>query len=298
MLTAVIPTRNRPDDLVKAVRSVCTQSLLPDELVIVDQSFSADSRIQIEAIIQEMSAIQLIYIHDANISGLVEAKHVAVNVSNGDLICFLEDDVVLEAEYFEEIKKGFDDKLSMVGCCGVITNIPKYPHGYKFFFSLFHRGIFEDQRLNIYEKCIGQQNRLIACKTLSGGISAWRKEVFYVIPFDITNGFHMLEDIEFSTRVAMHYGERLYININARLEHHSSPINREVLGPRQRRKLVEYILFYKKRRNHLWVTPSFIWLLFGLFLETVMQTVSTRSCSVLKGFFSGVIEGFSRKAIQ
>ncbi len=86
MLTAVIPTRNRPDDLVKAVRSVCTQSLLPDELVIVDQSFSADSRIQIEAIIQEMSAIQLIYIHDANISGLVEAKHVAVNVSNGDLI--------------------------------------------------------------------------------------------------------------------------------------------------------------------------------------------------------------------
>ena len=37
-LTAVIPTRNRPVDLGKAVASVLTQTRLPDTLMIVDQS--------------------------------------------------------------------------------------------------------------------------------------------------------------------------------------------------------------------------------------------------------------------
>jgi GT2 family glycosyltransferase len=298
MLTAVIPTRNRPIDLAKAVTSVCAQTSLPDELIIIDQSLSNESSILVRSLVQGVVPMQLIYIHDANISGLVEAKHVAANISKSDIICFLEDDIVLEPEYFEEIKKGFDDQPSMIGCCGFITNVPQYSYGYKFFFNLFHRGIFEDRRLDIYEKCIGRQNRLIACNTLSGGASAWRREVFYVIPFDIANGFHMLEDIDFSTRVAMHYGERLYINTDARLEHYSSPINREVLGPRQRRKLIEYIIYYKKRRNQNWATLSFLWLLFGLFLEAVVQTASSRSLTVIKGFFSGVREGFFRKVIH
>lgn len=37
-ITAVIPTRNRPVDLVKAVASVLSQTRLPDEFMIVDQS--------------------------------------------------------------------------------------------------------------------------------------------------------------------------------------------------------------------------------------------------------------------
>ena len=38
LITAVIPTRNRPDDLERAVLSICAQSRLPDALIIVDQS--------------------------------------------------------------------------------------------------------------------------------------------------------------------------------------------------------------------------------------------------------------------
>ena len=44
LITAVIPTRGRPDDLERAVESVWTQSRRPDELLIIDQSPDDASR--------------------------------------------------------------------------------------------------------------------------------------------------------------------------------------------------------------------------------------------------------------
>jgi GT2 family glycosyltransferase len=132
---------------------------------------------------------------------------------------------------------------------------------------------------------------------LSGGLSAWRREVFKVVPFDVLNGFHMFEDIDFSTRVARHFGARLYINPNARLEHHCSPINREILGPRQRRKLTECIVYYKKRRDWPGATFALPWLLLGMLMEAVLQSYSARSLGPLQGYFSGLRDGFTKKVI-
>jgi len=294
-LTAIIPTRNRPDDLVKAVVSVRTQTRPPDELIIVDQSHGNESRIQVELLMRNSDHIQLIYVHDNCISGLVEAKQVGANAANGSIICFLEDDVILELEYLKEIERGFEDHPPMIGCCGVISNLPSHPFGYEFIFHFFHRGIFKDHRVGLSFQLNAHKHALISSNMLSGGLSAWRREVFAVIPFDVKNGFHMLEDIDFSTRVAAHYGQRLYINPNARLAHYSSPLNREVLGTRQRRKLIEYILFFKKRRLQPWATFAFFWLLVGLFFEVIFQAITLRSFDVLCGFFSGIREGFTRK---
>ena len=48
LITAVIPTRGRPDDLERAVASILAQSRLPDELAIIDQSLDDASRARIE----------------------------------------------------------------------------------------------------------------------------------------------------------------------------------------------------------------------------------------------------------
>ena len=106
-ITAVIPTRNRPDDLAKAVTSILTQTRPPDELIIVDQSPGNESRIRVESLMSGSKRIQLVYIHDPRISGLVEAKSVAAKRAGGDIVCFLEDDVVLEPDYIEQIEQGF-----------------------------------------------------------------------------------------------------------------------------------------------------------------------------------------------
>lgn len=295
MLTAVIPTRNRPNDLSKAVVSILAQTRLPNELIIVDQSPGDESRSIVDALISGDQRIPLVYIHDQRIAGLVDAKRVAAERAEGDLVCFLEDDVILEPDYIEQIEQGFADRPDMVGCCGIITNPPRQSAAYEILFRIFHRGIFMDSRVGLYGHFSGRGNKLIASEMLSGGLSAWRREVFEVVPFDVANGFHMFEDIDFSTRVARHFGPRLYINPNACLEHHCSPVNREVQGPRQRRKLTECIVYYKKRRNWPGATLALPWLLLGLLLESGFQSLSVRSLDPLQGYFNGLRDGFTKR---
>lgn len=297
MITAVIPTRNRPIDLAKAVASVLAQTRPPDEFIIVDQSPCDESRSLINTLMLGDVHIKLIYIHDPLISGLVDAKRVASERASGDIICFLEDDVILESDYIEQIELGFTNQPAMVGCCGIITNPPHQTTAYEILFQLFHRGIFMDRRVGLYGRFSGRGNKLIASEMLSGGLSAWRREVFKVVPFDVLNGFHMFEDIDFSTRVARHFGKHLYINPNARLEHHCSPVNREVLGPRQRRKLTECIVYYKKRRDWPGATFALPWLLLGMLMEAVLQSYSARSLGPLHGYFAGLRDGFARKVV-
>jgi glycosyltransferase involved in cell wall biosynthesis len=101
MITAIIPTRNRPDALSRAVASVRLQTRPPDEFIIVDQSPGDESRIMVESTMSDEAHIRLVYIHDPRISGLVEAKKMATEKAVGDIICFFEDDIILENDYIE-----------------------------------------------------------------------------------------------------------------------------------------------------------------------------------------------------
>lgn len=296
--TAVIPTLNRPQDLIRAIESICSQTCHPDELIIVDQSLGSESRDLVGPLMLKFSFINLIYIHDSSILGLVDAKRVAVSVSRGEIVCFLEDDVVLEDDFIEQIKRGFTSRPEMLGCCGVITNPPSHSLGYKFLFNIFHRGIFKDIRVNIYGVYSGRSNDLIASNMLSGGLSAWRREVFSVIKFDVVNEFHMYEDIEFSTRAGYHFGSRFFINPNACLKHNPSPINRAVLGAKHKRKLIECILYYKKRRYFNWAISALLWLLIGFLIEALLQSFRATNIEPVKGYFSGIKEGVLRKCIN
>jgi len=295
MLTVVIPTRNRPADLTNAIKSLCYQSRLPNELIVVDQSADDLSVRSVKSLIAPLKKIKLIYIHDSNILGLVEAKRVAVKNASGQIICFLEDDIVLEADYIRQIELGFIKQPTMIGCSGVITNPHKVGFLYKFFFKIFHRGIFNDNRMKVRSVYHGYDHNLIESNMLSGGVSAWRREVFDEVEFDVANGFHMFEDIDFSTRVAQHYGKRLFINPNARLAHYCSPINRDLLGARERRKIRECFTYYKKRKDWPNATISFYWLLFGMLLETIFQSFSCLSFKPIQGYMLGLRDGYTKK---
>lgn len=291
-ITAVVPTKNRPDDLPGAVASVYAQARMPDELLIVDQSPDNASRSRVEALAwRHPDAPTLVYVHDASIQGLVHAKQVAVQKATGDIVCFLEDDEVLDHDYFAAIDRSFSEHPEMLGCCGLVTNLPALPAGYVRLFHLFHRGIFRDARVGVHGHLTNPDRSLIPSDYISGGLSCWRREVFQQVPFDIENGFHMLEDIDFSTRAADAFGPRFFINPAARLKHNMSPVNREVLGPRQRRKLREYLVFYRKRATRPHAGLHLAWLLAGLFLEAAAQSVRARRLAPLVGYFSGIADG-------
>lgn len=293
-ITAVIPTRSRPDDLINAVLSVFEQKRVPDEFLIIDQSLGDESKVGVDTLAQKFPNINLVYLHDTSITGLVHAKKIATEKAMGDIVCFLEDDVVLEPEYLQQIEKGFLDLPHMLGCSGIITNPFSQPLAYNFVFHFFHRGIFRDKRLMIYGQYTGIGHDLIISDKISGGLSAWRREVFKEVPFDPSNNYFMLEDIDFSTRVVEKFGQKLFINPNARLEHHWSPVNRDLMAIRQQKKMIESITFYKQRRTWSCAHLSMGWLLIGLFFEAIFKSLLTKSIDPFSHYLKGIKIGFKK----
>jgi GT2 family glycosyltransferase len=299
-VSVVIPTKNRPDDLALAVASVLSQTKPPSELIVVDQSPGPESENKIRSFFDAdggSGPTRLVYIHDTEIVGLVDAKRVASARAVGDVVCFLEDDVTLEPNYLACIEGGFHSRPDMCGCSGVITNPPRSSPLYRAAHALFFRGIFYDPRVALTARALRGSKDLIPCDILSGGLSCWRKHVFDRVRFDTRNGFFWFEDMEFATRVVRAMGHHLYINPQARLEHHGSPVNRDVHGMRQRRKMTEAVVFYKTRREwpgaHRGLVIALVWWL-G---EAMLAAVHVRSTGPLSGYVRGVLDGM-RKPLQ
>lgn len=291
-LGVVIPTKNRPRDLVVALDSVVRQERQPDELILVDQS---DEPIAGEALCKLQEALpagaRLVYVHDRSISGLVHAKDVGAGQAVSDVVAFLEDDIELEPAYFRVIEQAFLADPGMVGCCGVVTNPPASSALYVAFHELFHRGLFEDPRPRIFRRELlarSSGETKVASKALSGGLSAWRRVVFCEVPFDTTGRFHMLEDFEFSTRVHERFGPSLYVLPGARLAHHVAPAGRAGVGARHRRKASEYIILYRQRRQFPYGLFEVVWLVFGLLLSSVRDAIHDRSIAPVSGTLAGV----------
>lgn len=297
-ITVIIPTKNRSKDLVIAVKSIVNQKLSPNQLIIVDQSDTPQSKEVIQELIERLNpAIKLTYIYDKLINGLVHAKKVGVLHSEGDIIFFLEDDIELESEYISEISAAFKNCKDMMGCCGVVTNLDQISYFYIAFFHLFHRGIFYDARVGIHGFVNNNLATLIKSNYLSGGTSAFRAEVFSKVEFDTVNNFFMLEDIDFSMRASYVYGNHFYINTKARLAHHMSPLNRSVYQYRYQRKLREFIVFYKKHQSGLADYFAMLWLLTGMLIESAIVSVKSRKIGPLKGYFKGLVDGIKWQVV-
>ena len=290
-LSAVIPTRNRPADLCKAVESVRRQTRPADELIVIDQSPGSESATMVQAMFAGEQRTRLVYVHDATITGLVDAKRVAVSRAAGEIICFLEDDVVLEDDYLAQIEAGFREQPDMQGCSGVITNLPQSSPLYVTLHSVFFQGIFHDPRIRIFSQASRGVRELICCDVMSGGLSAWRRGVFAQVPFDTRNGLFMLEDIDFSTRIVKVFGHCLYVNPRARLAHYWSAVNRDMQAIRQRRKLSEGIMYYKKRRDWPGARRGVLMAMVWWLGDALLYSVRIRSVAPLAGYVRGVIDG-------
>ena len=292
-IAVVIPTKNRPNDLLRCIQSVITQLRQPDELIIVDQSADPGIRIKVERLCESgQLQCKLKYIYDTTITGLVEAKARGVAEASADIIIFLEDDVVLQPDYIHEMELGFRRYPHMAGCCGVVKAAPKQGSFHRLIFRLFHRGIFADPRVGIHGQPYMFDGRMIPSPYLSGGLSAYRKEVFNKVLFDTKNGFFMLEDVDFSTRASRIYGaDAFYINTAAILEHMMSPVNRAVLGKKFENKFREYTLFYKNNSDRPRALLNFIWLLTGLMCELVFETIRSLDVGIFYGGVRGLVKG-------
>lgn len=297
-ISVIIPTKNRLQDLVKAFDSIVNQTIQPNQLIFIDQSESPIPERTLSEMRGKLIYTNIIYHYDTAITGLVHAKFVGVGIATEDIVCFLEDDVVLENDYFSAIMNGFKSNLEMVGSSGVITNPPFFSKVYLLSHNLFHRGIYFDPRPSFYMRALSGYQSLICSPVLSGGLSAWKREVLENVKFDVYNSFHMIEDFEFSSRVNRIYQGRLFINPRAKLAHYFAFSGRDNEYVKNKRKVIEYITFYKKNKKESFAFFSIFWLIIGLFFTAASRSMQIRNLAPVKGILNGIVDGYRYKLIK
>ena len=87
-ISVVVPTRNRPKSVVRAVQSALNQSLPPHEVVIVVDGPDAET---VEAL-NDIGDSRVVVCELAENGGAARARNMGVSNSTGDWIAFLDDD--------------------------------------------------------------------------------------------------------------------------------------------------------------------------------------------------------------
>ena len=297
-LSIVLPTLNRPKDVTRLLLSILGQSKAPDELIVVDQSINDDTKNVVHNLLKKQNNIKLNYIHDSSFNSLVQAKYIGVKSACSDIICFLDDDTVLDKNYLKEITNAFWQNKNVFATMGIITNPDKRTQTsfYRYMRHFCFRGIFADPRPELLANIKSNSDTLIPCRLLSGGTSAWRKEVLHAVPFD-KNNLHYFEDMDYSDRAAKIYGAHFYINTKAKLEHWMTQSTRPNFYQKLYQKLIDGFIFYKKRAGQHGAKRGLILILICWFLESLVLTVKYKTFKPIAGYLAGIKDGRKQKIV-
>ena len=121
----IICTYMRPNPLLRLLQSVVEQSVYPHEIIIVDGSLNSDT----ETVLKQNSFKNLhYYLVTTEQRGLTKQRNygVAKVSAASEIVCFLDDDTVLEPNYFEQILKTYTDFPDALGVGGYICNENKF----------------------------------------------------------------------------------------------------------------------------------------------------------------------------
>ena len=236
----------RPKPLLELLRSVATQTQYPDEILIIDGSTDDKTKIVLE---ENIFKNLKYFIVPKESRGLTKQRNYGIERvgSETNVVCFLDDDTVLETTYFELLLKTYKTFPEALGVGGYIIDETKcefVDYNYKpkideFYFDGWKR---KDSSRFVLRKKLGLDSncppgysslyshgrsigflppsgKTYEVEMLMGGVSSFRKEVFETLQFSTYfEGYGLYEDADFTLRVAK--VGKLYLNTAARLYHY------------------------------------------------------------------------------
>jgi GT2 family glycosyltransferase len=298
--SAVIPTYNRPADLRLCLESILDQNILPAEICIID-----DGDLPLDFISQQkniFSAKQAVLSyhkkdHAAHDRGLSESKNLALNLTQDEIIFFLDDDLVLKQNFFEPIMKiwenNSDEKLIGVG--GMILNGRKK----NFMEKIYNRVFGLASKLAWDVNSVGYQiwDDYIVSPTKGyyshGGVSSYKRlEVLKLNGFKtFRGGRSALEDVDFCLR-AKNAGFYFVLEPEAKTTHKSSGQSREnIFYAGIKESLNRKEIFRKECRQEFYYRIWFAWASLGWILRQFLAGHFFKATGMLYGF---IIKNYDR----
>ncbi len=235
-VSVVIPTYNRAQDLKRCLDSILIQTFLPTEVLIVDDSDR--DRDEVIKLVQKARPsfisrnIRLKYVRNDRGKALTIAKNLGIEKSSGEIVSFLDDDVILDKKYYEEIIKLYERYPHALGIEGKVIETNK--RGLRYILvgilgRLFYLGYREKNKCR-HLPSLGVtyllEDEIVTCEWISGA-STYKKKVFKEFKYDENLlKYSWGEDQDLSYRVFKKYPSSLYVAPQAKYLHKVSPTGR------------------------------------------------------------------------
>lgn len=243
--TLIVCTYQRPQPLLKLLNSVVDQNKYPDQILIIDGSRDARTKEILQK--NHFRNIEYYKIPDKD-RGLTRQRNFGINkvVSTSEIVCFLDDDIVLTPTYFENLLNTYLEFPGALGAGGYIIDEVKWER------TRNNSVAFDEFQCDGWKRKLGSRNvlrkklQLLSNKApghmpesgngfstgflppsgktypvefFMGGVSSYRQKLFQEIEFsNYFEGYGLYEDMDFCLR-ASKLGQ-LYVNTSAMLYHY------------------------------------------------------------------------------
>ena len=294
-ISVLIPTKDRPHDLLHTLHTITRQTVLPAQLVIVDQSDTPrilrSIERQIHFVNSDSSArLRLAYLHAPSLSNPASARNLAMDYADGDIWLFLDDDVSLEPDFIEEIQRTYSAHADVDGVSGIITNYAAPSRLFRAWLKVFTWGPFYDERQPIYWKADALRASAPLCvRKFGSGLMSFRADVIHRLRFDDTpRSSFRGEDVDFCMQLRP--GSKLLVAPKARLTHKGGPAGRSLEGWLRGEVSAAFYLYERHWNSGLRNRFCLGILVTGYTVLSILESLRQRSTRPLRGFYAGVCD--------
>ena len=243
--TLIICTYMRAKALLNLLESVKQQTLYPNEILIIDGSLNEATKFALQNNHFDNLSYFLV---DTQDRGLTRQRNfgIARVAEWSEIVCFLDDDTILDPHYFEEILKTYQIHSDALGVGGYINNENHWEKVGEHYVATPSEFVFDgwkrkDGSRFVLRKKLGLDSdqppcfmpdfsngrsvsflppsgKIYPAEQLMGGVSSFRKSVFDTLQFSTYfEGYGLYEDADFTLRLSK-LG-KLYLNTAATLGH-------------------------------------------------------------------------------
>jgi glycosyltransferase involved in cell wall biosynthesis len=236
-ISIIVPTRDRSKELEKLMINLLNQSYPNFEVIILDDSPKETARRVVEIYKPLFTArgIDLKYIVSRRHEGLTVARNLGIKLASGDIVLFLEDDVVLlnkdALQNLAKLYEEFPDAICIqpyIVTLGLDTSkytlIDNLKNATAKALMLMYR---KDNASAVRKSCMPILPRRITLDKIKvrrhSGVTSCRKFIYSEVKYDENlKLWAYMEDLDFSYRVYKKYPGSLYITSRVMVLHKKS----------------------------------------------------------------------------
>lgn len=293
-LSTIICTKDRPEDLAHCLNSILQSSRLPNEIIIID-----DGNLEIENFQQLITNYKINFHYRKKSPPNVNvSRNLGVSIASGDILSFLDDDVVLDQNYYARVMDVFEKDNSQA-IAGITGSVAIHTHPIKRMFLRFF-GLESRQPGKVLASGavtlvrIGEIHQPTKVEWLSGCNMNFRRWVFEVYQFDEHDtGYILGEDRDFTYPIGQKH--TLIALPDATLIHKKSSQSRdsaENVGRMEIFHLGRFFLAHRSDRVINWL--ALCWAFVGILLKNLLTIFIPEKRVIGAKQFLGNLRGFQQ----